>query len=253
MSAKDSLFSRIDSESHRPHHRTCKAALINNSKVPVGASPATESTAKTGNLIESPNPNHTANWRHLVIEKQPRISFAEFVAWEQDQTQWHELIGGRVVPFRAGSADHESITVNVISKLKAAVEPPCKVFGSSAIFQTATRIGQDAYRPDVTVSCSPANIGSRLYMEEPRIVVEVISPSNSGREWNEKLFEYANTLSIEQLILIESLERYVTSHVRDANGIWQRPVILINEGTLEFSPIGVTITLAKIYEDTSLA
>ena len=187
-----------------------------------------------------------------MIEKQPEISFADFIAWEQDQTEWHELIGGKVVPFRAGSADHESIAVNIIGKLKATVEPPCKVFGGSAIIQTVSRLGEDGYRPDVTVSCSPANIGSRLYMEQPRIVVEVISPSNSGRAWNAKLFEYANTPSIEQLVLIESLERHVTSHVRDADGNWLKPII-ITEGTLEFTPIGVTMTLDKIYEDTSLA
>jgi Uma2 family endonuclease len=187
-----------------------------------------------------------------MIENQAEISFADFVAWEQDQAEWHELIGGKIVPFRAGSADHESITVNVISKLKATVEPPCKVFGSSAIVQTVSRLGEDGYRPDVTVSCSPANIGSRLYIVLPRIVVEVISPSNSGRAWNAKLFEYANTPSIEQLVFIESLERYVTSHVRGADGNWLKPII-ITGGTLEFTPIGVNMPLDKIYEDTSLA
>jgi hypothetical protein len=41
-----------------------------------------------------------------MIEKQPNVSFAEFVAWERDQTQRHELIGGRVVTFLDASIDN---------------------------------------------------------------------------------------------------------------------------------------------------
>jgi len=80
----------------------------------------------------------------------------------------------------------------------------------------------------------------------------VISPSNSGRAWNAKLFEYATTPSIEQLVLIESLERHVTSHVRGADGDWQRPII-VTAGALEFPPIGVTMILDAIDENTSPA
>ncbi len=31
-----------------------------------------------------------------MIDEQPRVSFPEFVAWEQDQTERHEFIGGRI-------------------------------------------------------------------------------------------------------------------------------------------------------------
>jgi Uma2 family endonuclease len=186
-----------------------------------------------------------------MIEKQPDVSFADFVAWEQDQAERHELIGGRVVRFLAGSVDHETITVNVISKFHASVEPPCRVFPSTAIVQTLSRTGEDGYRPDVTVSCSTANVGSRLYVEMPGVIVEVVSPSNFGREWNAKLFEYWNTPNIEQFVLIESLERVVTSYVRDADGTWQK-LLLVTAGALHFAPVGVSMAFDKIYQNTSL-
>ncbi len=186
-----------------------------------------------------------------MIDKQPEISFAEFVSWEQDQTQLHELIGGRIVPVLAASLDHETITVNVISKLNANLEPPCKVFPSIAIIQTISRTREDGYRPDATVSCSPANTGARLYVEQPLIVIEVVSPSNSGPEWNHKLFEYWNTPSIQQLVLIESRMRYVTTHVRDAGGAWLEPSVP-TDGILAFTPVAVTMTIDQIYKNTSL-
>jgi Uma2 family endonuclease len=188
-----------------------------------------------------------------MIGKDPEISFLEFVAWEQEQADRHELIAGEVVRFLGGSIDHETIAVNIIAKLHAAVEPPCKVFGSAAIVQTVSRIGEDGYRPDVTVSCAATNIGSRLYVADPKVIVEVLSPSNAGPKWNAKLFEYWNTASIEQLVFVDALERSVTSHVRDENGRWNAPVVSAGHGSLVFAPLGITMTLSKIYQNTSLA
>jgi Uma2 family endonuclease len=186
-----------------------------------------------------------------MIHPEHLISFADFVAWEQDQEQRHELIGGRIVPFLAASMDHELITGNVFAKLHATVDPPCRVFPSTAIVQTLSRTSVDGYRPDVTISCSTTNIGAKLYVEQPLIVVEVVSPSNSGRDWDRKLFEYWNTPSIAQLVFIDSRKRDVTSHLRDESGLWCPPIIL-TEGMLDFRPIRASMTLDQIYRNSSL-
>ncbi len=188
-----------------------------------------------------------------MIEPRQDVSFADFVAWERDQAELHELIAGRIVRFLAGSADDEIITVNVLAKLHASVAPPCIVFPSTTIVQTASRIGRDGYRPDVTVACSKANVGRREFIEEPRVVVEILSPSNYGHDWNAKLFEYWNTASIEQLVLIDAQARHVTSNVRDADGTWLPPLIHRNDGVLDFTPLAVSMTFEKIYANTSLA
>jgi Uma2 family endonuclease len=91
----------------------------------------------------------------------------------------------------------------------------------------------------VTVSCSPANIGPKLSVEQPLIVVEVVSPSNSGRDWDRKLFEYWNTPEIQQLVLIDSRKRDITAHLRDESGGW-------------CAPVRVSVTLDQIYHNTSL-
>jgi Uma2 family endonuclease len=127
------------------------------------------------------------------------------------------------------------------------------VFPSTTIVQTVNRSGRDGYRPDITVSCSPANIGKREFITEPRIVVEVVSPSNAGPRWDLKLFEYWNTDSIEQLVLIGSLTREIVCLLRGENGQWLPPVTMSDDGILAFSPIGVTMTFAQIYRNTSLA
>lgn len=91
----------------------------------------------------------------------------------------------------------------------------------------------------------------RLYVEHPLIVIEVVSPSNHGPEWNHKLFEYRNSPSIRQLVLIESRTRYVATHVRDADGLWLEPATII-DGHLVFALVDITMTIDQVYRNTSL-
>jgi hypothetical protein len=63
---------------------------------------------------------------------------------------------------------------------------------------------------------------------------------------------YWNTSSIEQLVLVDSLERHVTSYVRDTDGIWQ-PETSISQADLLLVPVKIRMSLDKIYQNTSLA
>jgi Uma2 family endonuclease len=188
-----------------------------------------------------------------MIEPRAGITFADFLAWEQEQEHRHELIGGEVVAFAGGSLDHEGIAANIVAKLRAAVDPPCLALGSSAVVETVSRNRTNGFRPDVVVSCSRDNVGTALYVREPLIIVEVVSPSNSGRKWNEKLIEYTLTPSIAQLVLVEARTRVMSSYVREATGAWQAPVTVEEVGRLEFTPLGFAMSLDEIYAATSLA
>jgi Uma2 family endonuclease len=186
-----------------------------------------------------------------MIERQPGITFGEFLAWEQEQEARHELIGGQIVAFAGGSLDHSGISSNIVAKVRATVERPRQAFNSDAILET-TRSAANGFRADAVVSCSPENVGTALFVRAPLLVVEVLSPSNAGRKWDEKLFEYWNTLSIAQLVLVDSKTRAASSYVRDANGAWQAPLTIEGIGVVEFPPIGSAMSLHQMYAGTSL-
>ncbi len=120
--------------------------------------------------------------------------------------------------------------------------------------QTITKSGDNGLRPDVVVSCSPEDAnGPERFIFVPRIVVEVRSPSNDDQEWKDKLEEYRNTPSIEQIIIIESTTRAITSRNRDARSSWQPDITVIGNGSLWFPAIGFVMTLDAIYRRSSLA
>ena len=81
-------------------------------------------------------------------------------------------------------------------------------------------------------------------MRHPRIIVEVRSPSNAGERWENKLFEYRDTPSIEQIAIVESETRSVRSYVRDEQWQWQQEPTLAGDGVLTIR-IGVEMTLSE--------
>jgi Uma2 family endonuclease len=181
-----------------------------------------------------------------------RISLADFLAWEQSQEQKHELLAGEILAFSGGSFDHNDISLNVCRLLDDRVTPPCKAHNSDTIIETRARKGESGLRADASVSCSSEDTGKATYMRHPRIVVEVRSPSNVGEQWENKLFEYRETASIEQIVIIESEARSVRSYVRDDEWQWRQEPTVVGDGVLVFR-VGVEMTLQEIYRRTSLA
>jgi Uma2 family endonuclease len=153
-----------------------------------------------------------------MIEPRAGITFADFIAWEQEQEERHELIGGEIVaPLAGGSLDHSGFCINIVTKLRATVEPPCQAFNSAAILETATRPAANGFRAVRSFRVHPRT-SERRFVRAPLIIVEVLSPSNSGRKWNAKLIEYTTTRSIAKLVLVESKTRAASSYV------WQGPL-----------------------------
>jgi Uma2 family endonuclease len=187
-----------------------------------------------------------------MIQRIPdRVSLADFVAWELNQEPKHELLNGEIIAFSGGSIDHNDMSLNICKLLDDRVTPPCKAHNSDTISETRDSNGESGLRADASVSCSAGDVGRARYIRHPRIVVEVRSPSNVGEKWENKLFEYRDTPSIEQIVIIESETRSVRSYTRDEHWGWQQEPTIVGEGVLAFR-VGVEVTLDEIYRRTSL-
>lgn len=181
-----------------------------------------------------------------------RISLPDFLAWEADQARKHELLDGEILAFSGGSFDHNDISLNVCALLDERVSPPCKAHNSDTIIETRASKGESGLRADASVSCSSEDAGRAKYMKHPRIIIEVRSPSNVGEKWENKLFEYRDTHSVEQIVIIESETRSIRSYARDADWQWRQEPTIVGDGVLTFC-LGVELTLDEIYRRTSLA
>lgn len=169
----------------------------------------------------------------------------EFLEWCLDQEDRYELVDGVPVKMMAEATEyHDEIVTNVIAALKNQLRgKPCRVTTADIAIRTKIR----AYRrPDVMVTCNPPRADA-LEAAEPRMVVEVLSKSNSGVAWERKLEEFRRREGLKYILLIDSRAGQARLLTRaaadwepfDADGL---------EAAFELPEIGCRLAMRDIYE-----
>ncbi len=153
-----------------------------------------------------------------------RFSFEEYVRQEDESSIRHEFLGGQVWAMAGGSPEHAPISANVIATLVAALRgSPCRTY-SADLRVRVEETGLATY-PDVTVVCGPVELDpadpKRHTVTNPRVIVEVLSPSTEDYDRGEKLRHYQRIASLEALVLVASDRRSVEV-VRRAGASWAR-------------------------------
>jgi Uma2 family endonuclease len=149
------------------------------------------------------------------------LTWDEYVKFEElYEGRRRELVAGRV-RLMAGASERHDLTVQAIyDQLRPALRGgPCRVFVQNRKVRTGTATG---YYPDLLVRCGKA--ADRLFEDDARFVVEVLSPSNDPADITERLYAYQQLRSIEQILFVDHLGRFVTVHERTGLGWSERRV-----------------------------
>ncbi|MBM3524246.1 MAG: Uma2 family endonuclease, partial [Alphaproteobacteria bacterium] len=129
-------------------------------------SPGTESTMAT--VIRSP-------WTPT-----------EFAAWERNQPERHELVGGQVRMMVGGTAAHAAIVGSVFARLRdAARRRGCRVFATDMKLKAADNVTY----PDLFATCAPVDDRATI-IDDAVVVIEVLSPSTHDVDFGRKLLGY---------------------------------------------------------------
>lgn len=174
----------------------------------------------------------------------------DFLVWATHQEARYELVEGMPVEMMAGaSAVHDAIVVNLISALSAQLGMgPCRPATSDLGVRTKIR---GFRRPDVTVTCDPPQ-GDVYEAREPRLVIEVLSPSNTGVPWERKLNEYRRHAQLDYILLVDAQIVAATLFTRTPAG-WDDVDYDQPGDVIELAKLGCRLRLSDVYRGTGLA
>ena len=174
----------------------------------------------------------------------------EFLVWCLDKEARYELIEGVPVEMMTGASGlHDRIVVNIISLLNSQLRGgPCRPTTADIALRTRIR---SVRRPDVTVTSDPPR-GGVYDAQQPRMVVEVLSPSNTGVAWDRKMREYRRRDELEYILLVNSQIVGVTLYQLAATG-WDDIDADRLVDVIDLPRITCQLSLAEIYADTGLA
>lgn len=192
----------------------------------------------------------------MLARQTDRMTVEEFLEWEQLQDEKHELIDGRPVlrairkgwvgpqAMAGGTTFHDVIAGNIFHALKSRLKgAPCRAHASNLAVRLAS--GLTRY-PDVFVDCGP--LIRSLTAQEPRIIFEVLSPSNRPLSQIELLDDYRGVPSVSQVVFLDQDEPLTLSWRRHEAG-WHRQRLTGMDQQLELASLGFSLPFTEIYDD----
>ena len=175
-------------------------------------------------------------------------TFEEYLALEKQSSFRHEYVNGVMYAMSGPSLAHVRITGELLFAFKTHLRgSPCEPFASNAKLRINTQTDEIVYYPDIVVACNRDEWGTN-YVCNPKLVVEVLSPSTEHIDRRGKAMTYRRIASIEEYVLLEQDEHRVIVHRRAEN--WKPHMYAGPHAVAEFPCIGLSVPLTQIYLGT---
>ena len=187
----------------------------------------------------------------MGLPARQRFTFDEYLVLEEIAEVKHEFLDGEVWAMAGGSPEHASIIGNVTTLLNVQLRGQrCRVH-STELRVRAKATGLGTY-PDVTVVCGrlerdPDDRTGHTAIN-PRVIVEVLSPSTEEYDRGEKLSHYQTIPSLEEIVLVAHDRHELEVVRREANGTWLRHIAGAGQ-TARLLSIACDLVVAEVYRD----
>ncbi len=180
-----------------------------------------------------------------ALPTQP-LSHDDYFALEQEQDQRFEYIAGEVFAMTGGTERHALISASTIAAMLSALRNrPCRVYGSDMKLRITE---QDKFcYPDVMVLCEEGR-RSKLYVEEPLCIIEVLSDSTESYDRGLKFEHYRSIPSLRSYLLLNQDRAHAELFERDTNGTWHLAEASGTEMEIKVTSMEISLALSDLYQ-----
>jgi Uma2 family endonuclease len=172
-------------------------------------------------------------------------AFDAFVDAQAD-TALFELVEGVIVMMTNPTEVHEQIAANIGAPLKLAMDARgCRTYqGGMRVQRSDDPRDTVKTRPDIVVRCGA--IGSKTYITDPLIVVEVLSPSTIDVDRGPKLDFYKSLPTMRHIALVYQDQMRIEHYRRGEQG-FELEVLKEPGDIVHFEAVEFRIDLARVY------
>ena len=201
----------------------------------------------------------------LAPTRQPyRFTVEEYLAFERASEERHEYLDGVIYAMAGESPDHGRICMNLAAALVLQLRgADCEAFSKdmkvcSGPYRAHTREGLYAY-PDLVVVCGAMQFHSQAedVLVNPKVIVEVLSPSTEAFDRGEKFRRYRAWLpTLTDYVLVAQDQPVIDHYQRIPTGSpapqeqtrWKLETLESLDANLHLSSINCPVPLAEVYE-----
>jgi Uma2 family endonuclease len=181
------------------------------------------------------------------------MTVEEFLPWAEGKEGRWELHDG--VPVMISSAEPVLMSperaVHIRTKFRAAkaldgavaaAGLPCEVFTDGMAIRIDART---TYEPDASVACGSPVPSDAIEIDNPVIVIEVLSPSTVAIDHGRKLSGYFSLPSVQHYLILDPDRRVVIHHKRGSGDAIETRVL--TEGVARLDPPGFEVAVEALF------
>ena len=173
-------------------------------------------------------------------------TFKDYLELEEVARVRHEFYAGEIYAMAGGTPEHAAMAAAITGLLaNQLATTPCRVYS----FDLRVRVlatGLATY-PDVTVVCGPSqrDPDSATHVTNPKLLVEVLSPSTAEYDRGEKLQHYQQMPALEAVVLVNHDTPRIDLWTRAAGGWHSRQ--FTSGALVPLDAIGCTLAVDAVY------
>ena len=184
----------------------------------------------------------------MSVQPRPHLTPEEYLEGERVSEEKHEYFRGEVFAMGGASVSHVRIVSNLVRTLgNQLLARPCEVFPTDMRVKVS-QTGLYTY-PDVSVACGDPEFDDeqRDTLLNPRLIIEVLSPSTEAYDRGKKFSHYGTITSLAEYVLIAQDRPCIDQYVRQPSGDWLRHEVTGPEETIQLPSIECELKLAEVY------
>lgn len=178
------------------------------------------------------------------------VTLEDFIAAAEATDERLEFVDGRIVSMTGGSLEHGLIAQNIAQTLGTGLRGRgCRVLSQGTLI--AAEDSDDTFAPDVLVFCGEAQrrkIRGADVLQNPLVLVEVLSPSTADYDHGRKWLSYRGIPSLQHYLLVAQDQARVERYTRHGEHFWHYTETLGLDSDVRLEALDITLRLAEIYE-----
>ncbi len=183
----------------------------------------------------------------MTLAQQQTFDAQAYLVWEAEQIDKHEFIAGEVFAMVGARQEHVIVAGNLFAKLREHLRgTPCRPL--IADMKLSVQAMDAFYYPDVMVTCDGADKIAELYIEHPKLIIEVLSDSTAAYDRGAKFAAYRKIDSLEEYVVVDIDRKGLESFRRQNDGGWLLRDFT-GEENCEFESVELTMPMAHVFED----
>jgi Uma2 family endonuclease len=188
----------------------------------------------------------------MGLPQEKRIfTYADYKDWDLAFGERFELINGVAYGMAAPSVYHQSILGELFRQLaNYLTDKPCKVFPAPfdvRLFYEEDESDDTVVQPDISVVCNKDKLGKEGCHGAPDFVAEILSPSNTATEMQQKFDLYREAGVREYWVLSPDHKKLHAYHFKDG-WIIPRTYRATDTATVEIFP-ELLISLEAVFSE----